>query len=165
MELTQPAEDNDALAKSVLKYQADHLAKALWRLTNERIYWQSASGRTSQNARTVEKRVGGPTKPGFIVIAVQSSLYLGVVSHYLRLWRSDYAKLYASLSADELNALETHLLNPRCTAAFYLRKRERRMYRAGDTDEALERALLKLVVQCERVRPANTLQPEQEKTA
>lgn len=165
MELSQTAEDCDALAKSALKYQADHLAKALWRLANDRIFWQSASGRTPDSGRTVEKRVGRVTKPGFIVIAVQSSLYLGVASHHLRLWRSDYAKLYASLPEDELDALQTYLLNPRSTAAFYLRKRERRMYRAGDTDEALERALLKLTAKCEPVKPTNSLPLEQEKTA
>lgn len=163
MELSQTAEDSGAQAKNALKYQADYLAKALWRLANDRIFWQSASGRTPNSGRTVEKRVGRVTKPGFIVITVQSSLYLGVTSHHLRLWRSDYAKLYASLPEDELDALHTYLLNPRSTAAFYLRKRERRMYRAGDTDEPLERALLKLAAQCERVRPANTTHSEQEK--
>jgi hypothetical protein len=163
MELTQLTGDQSGSDKSALKYQADHLAKTLWRLAHDRIYWQSAAGRTPENARTVEKRVGRIVKPGFVVIEVQSSLYLGVATHHLRLWRSDYAKFYTSLSEDELHSLETYLLAERCTAAFYLRKRERRMYRAEDTDEALERALLKLTAKCERVRPA--LRHEQEKTA
>lgn len=164
MELTQLTEERSRSDASALKYQADYLAKALWRLARDRIFWQGASGRTSQNGRTVEKRVGRIARPGFIVIAVQSNLYLGVESHHLRLWRSDYAKLYASLPEDELHALQTYLLTARCTAAFYLRKSERRMYRAGDTDEALERALLKLTAECERVKPVAPLQREKGQT-
>ena len=165
MDLAQSTEDKDAQAKNALKYQADRLAKALWRLANDRTFWQSASGRTPQNGHTTEKQVGGIAKPGFIVISVQSSLYLGVPAHHLRLWRGDYGALYTSLPEDELHALQTYLLNPRCTAAFYLRKSERRMYRAGDTDEALERALLKLTAECERVRPADTSLTNQKEAA
>ncbi len=165
MDLTQLTGEQGKPDNSALKYEADHLAKALWRLAHDRTYWQSAAGRTPDNARTVEKRVGRIAKPGFIVIEVLSSLYLGVETHHLRLWRSDYAEFYASLPEDELHALQTYLLNARCTAAFYLYKRERRMYRAADTDEALERALLKLTARCERVRPAETSRQELEKTA
>ena len=162
MTLANLSTEKDMNADNALKYQADHLAKALWRLANDRIFWQNASARTQQNGRTVEKRVSGITKPGFIVVSVQSNLYLGFASHHLRLWRSDYANFYNSLPADDKNALETYLLKPRHSAAFHLRKRERRMYRAGDTDEVLERVLLRLTAKCERVRPADPSQREQE---
>ena len=162
MSLANLSTEKDIDADNTLKYQADHLAKALWRLTNDRIFWQNASARTQQNGRTVEKQVGGITKPGFIVVSVQSNLYLGLISHHLRLWRSDYASFYNSLLPDDRHALETYLLKPRHSAAFHLRKRERRMYRTGDTDEVLERVLLKLTAKCERVKPADPSRYEQE---
>lgn len=79
MELNLLTEEQGGPDKSASKYQADHLAKALWRLAHDRIFWQSL-GRTPDNGRTVEKRVGRVAKPGFIVIPVQSSLYLGVAA-------------------------------------------------------------------------------------
>ena len=163
MSLANLSTEKDIDADNTLKYQADHLAKALWRLTNDRIFWQNASARTQQNGRTVEKQVGGITKPGFIVVfSTEQSVSRAYLTTTFGCGEAT-TPAFTTRFCQTIGTLLRRTYSSHATAQpFIFGKESRRMYRTGDTDEVLERVLLKLTAKCERVKPADPSRYEQE---
>lgn len=139
-------EDPDIHAVYLDRWRAEYLAQTLWKLTNERLHWERHPALVPlvvTSSRGGDRRpVGGFKREGarYLNYDVPPVAVLNFRLEARRIYNSSYREALFTLTIDERNAWDEHMLRPRYSAAFAIVYRHAMVRRSDSVASSKELA-------------------------
>lgn len=139
-------EASEAALIQLARWQAEHVARDLWRVTHGRAHWTVVSLRAASDGPAAVVVGGGSlasTRAGYLDVVVPADAHLEIDDHQVRVWRGDLRRAWQTLKRLEELAFEDWLNRERHNSIF--RRVGSAVRRNDGVSEELARAALKLL--------------------